>query len=201
MYVRLLKALYGTLQAALLFWEDLSGFLINKLGFKPNPYDSCVMNKTINGRQCTAVWHVDDIKMSHFEQDVLNSISDKLSAQYGKESPLTVHKGTVHEYLGMTIDYSEDGKVMFIMNDFADGIIEEAPEEFDGLAITPAADRLFVVNEGAEKLDDKKAELFHRLTAKLLYFSKRGRPDFQPVMSHLTTRVTQPDVDDWKKLG
>jgi hypothetical protein len=79
LYVKLLKALYGTLQAALLFWENLSGFLVNKLGFTVNPYDPCVVNKTINGKQCTALGHVDDIKMSHVEQDVLDSIITKLS--------------------------------------------------------------------------------------------------------------------------
>lgn len=99
------------------------------------------MNKTINGRQCTAVWHVDDIKMSHFKQDVLDSISDELSARYGKESPLTVQKGTVHDnYLGMTINYSDDGKVKFIMDDFGQGIIDEASEEFGDHATTPATE-------------------------------------------------------------
>jgi len=67
LYVHLLKALYGTLQAALLFWENRSGFLIEELGFEANPYDSCVVNKTVNGKQCTAMWHVDDIKILHVE--------------------------------------------------------------------------------------------------------------------------------------
>ena len=40
-YTELNKALYGTLQAALLFWHNLSGFLIEKLGFEANPYDFC----------------------------------------------------------------------------------------------------------------------------------------------------------------
>jgi hypothetical protein len=47
LYVQLQKALYGTLSAAMLFWKDLSGHLL-KHGFKPNPYDSCVMNKMYN---------------------------------------------------------------------------------------------------------------------------------------------------------
>jgi hypothetical protein len=53
-YVILTKALYGTLQAALLFWQNLSGEL-TKWGFEINPYDFCVANKTINGKQCTVV--------------------------------------------------------------------------------------------------------------------------------------------------
>jgi hypothetical protein len=48
-YVRLKKALYGTLEAALLFWKKLSKSL-EKWGFEKNPYDSCVANKMINGK-------------------------------------------------------------------------------------------------------------------------------------------------------
>jgi hypothetical protein len=53
------KALYGTLQAALLFWWKLMEFLTVKLsftinpGFTVNPYDQCVVNKIIDRRQCT----------------------------------------------------------------------------------------------------------------------------------------------------
>jgi hypothetical protein len=47
-----LKAIYGTLNAALLFWLKLSKDL-ETWGFVMNPYDWCVMNKTVNGKQCT----------------------------------------------------------------------------------------------------------------------------------------------------
>jgi hypothetical protein len=65
LYVELQKALYGTLQAALLFWENLSEFLTQELDFVANPYDSCIVNKIINGKQCTIIWHIDDLKLSH----------------------------------------------------------------------------------------------------------------------------------------
>jgi len=70
LYVQLKKALYGTLQVSLLFWELLS----NKLtgwGFKINPYDHCVANKIVNGKQCTIIWHVDDLKISHMDNDIV----------------------------------------------------------------------------------------------------------------------------------
>jgi hypothetical protein len=43
MYVKLKKALYGTLQASLLFWKNLSKSL-HEWGFETNPYDVCVVN-------------------------------------------------------------------------------------------------------------------------------------------------------------
>ena len=82
LYVVLNKALYGTLQAAMLFWEELSGFLTNELGFITNPYDSCVVNKVINGTQCTTLWHGDDLKISHVSQDVLEDIVRELNKRY-----------------------------------------------------------------------------------------------------------------------
>jgi hypothetical protein len=66
LYVELRKALYGTLKAALLFWKKLTGVL-TQWGFDVNPYDWCVANKVINDKQCTIVWHVDDLKISHVD--------------------------------------------------------------------------------------------------------------------------------------
>ena len=63
MYMELLKALYGTLRAARLFWQKLSKQLIDVWGFTPNKYDDCMVNKTINGHQMTVVWHVDNLKV------------------------------------------------------------------------------------------------------------------------------------------
>ena len=60
LYVQLKKALYGTLQAALLFWKFLSTTL-QEWDFTINRYDQCVANKTINGKQCTIIWHIDNL--------------------------------------------------------------------------------------------------------------------------------------------
>jgi hypothetical protein len=39
------------------------------------------------------------------------------------------------------------------------------------------------------------------MVAKLLFLSKRARPDIQQAVAFLTTRVLSPDNDDYKKLG
>ncbi|MDA3875508.1 MAG: reverse transcriptase domain-containing protein [Halothiobacillus sp.] len=200
-YVILEKALYGTLQAAYLFWANLSKYLTEELGFTINPYDSCVANKTIDGSQCTVLWHVDDLKLSHKSQDVLDDLIDRLNQKYGQETPVTVQKGKVHEYLGMTIDFSIPGKVQFRMNDYVDRMLVEAPDDMTGSAVTPAAAHLFRVNTNSKRLDDDTAEVFHHLTAKLLYLCKRVRPDLMTAVAFLTTRVSQPDQDDYQKLA
>ena len=52
LYVRLSKALYGMLRAALLFYKRLRKDL-EFMGFEINPYDPCVANIMVNGAQCT----------------------------------------------------------------------------------------------------------------------------------------------------
>ena len=92
LYVKLKKALYGTLQAALLFWRLLSDTL-TEWGFKLNEYYKCVANKTINVKQCTILWHVDDLKISHADPKVVNDIIKKLERKFGQESPLVTSQG------------------------------------------------------------------------------------------------------------
>ena len=112
MYVKLKKALYGTIHAAMLFWKNFSKTL-RSWGFHINQYDWCVVNKTVRGKQLTIVWHVDDLKISHMDKEVVSAMIDALNEKYGKtpsgvETPLTVKRGKVHEYLGMTIDYRKE---------------------------------------------------------------------------------------------
>ena len=46
LYVQVYKAIYGMLQSALLFYKKLRKDL-EGIGFKVNPYDPCVANRTI----------------------------------------------------------------------------------------------------------------------------------------------------------
>jgi hypothetical protein len=71
-------ALYGTRQAVLLLWEDLSGYLVAE-AFKLSPYNECMANKQIKGSQCTILWHINNMKMSHTSQAVLEDMMDKLN--------------------------------------------------------------------------------------------------------------------------
>jgi len=68
-------------------------------------------NKTINGKQCTIIWHVGDLNILHVDKSVIEDIIIQLNEKYGKESPLTTAQGKLMEYLGMTLDYTTMGRV------------------------------------------------------------------------------------------
>jgi hypothetical protein len=205
-YVILLKALYGTLQAALLFWENLSSQL-KEWGFNLNPYDFCMANKTVNHKQCTIVWHIDDLKISHEDPRVVTTILNLLDGKYGQEivggerAALTINRGKTHDYLGMTLDYSEPGCLQINMTDYVDKVLEEAPTYMDNTATTPADKNLFEVRYDIATLDPDAAELHYSMVMRLLFLCKRGRPDLQTAIAFLCTRVQSPTLDDQRKLS
>ena len=120
--------------------------------------------------------------------------------EFGKEAPITVKRGKVNDYLGMTLDYSEKEKVMVKMLDYVENMLRDAPADMTGESATPAGNHLFQVNEGAIKLDEDKAQIFHHIVAQALFLCKRARPNLQTTVAFLCTRVKQPDIEDYKKL-
>ena len=46
----------------------------------------------------------------------------------------------------------------------------------------------------------EKSDIFHSVTAKLLFIMKRGRPDIETAVSYLMTRVSKSNMKDWEKL-
>ncbi len=110
---------------------------------------------------------------------------------------MTVTFGDLHDNLGMTLDYSMDGKVAIQMQDYIENMLEDLPGDMGGSAITPAGDYLFKVNNTAKRLS---ADIFHSITANILFLCKWGRPYVQTPIAFLCTRVGEPDVDDYKKL-
>jgi hypothetical protein len=165
LYVELLMTLYGTLRDSLLFWKLLSSKLVLS-GFTINPYDWCVVNKMIGGKQCTVLWHVDNLKILHVSEDVNTNIIKRINDEFGKEAPMTITRGKVHDYLGMTLDYSEKGKVKIQMLNFVDKMLADLPDEMDGEAPSPAANHLLTVNDDQIKVDEKKAQFFYTYVAK-----------------------------------
>ena len=77
--------------------------------------------------------------------------------------------------------------------------INEFMDEITRNAATPAKHYLFNVREST-KLDEERAENFHSVVALLLFVSRRCRLDIQTAVAFLTTRVSEPTLDDWNKL-
>ena len=202
MYVELLKVLYRTLWAARLFWEKLQTKLVNEWGFTPNQYDSCVVNKMVDGKQLTVAWHVDDLKISHEKEEALDEFIGMMQSELGQDGPLSISRSPVQDYLGMTLDFSERGRVMVKMHDYVKTMLNDSPSSMDGKAATPAsAAHLSKVNaENPKLLGKEKKDMFVHLVTQGLYLSQRGRPNIRTAISFLCSHLKCPDEDDYKKL-
>ena len=82
-YLQVLQALYGMLVAAILWYQKLQKDL-ESIGFKINPYDPCVANQIVQGRQHTVVFHVDNLKYSHADKKVNTEFLKWLNNMYGE---------------------------------------------------------------------------------------------------------------------
>ena len=158
-------------------------------------------NKVIKGSQCTTCWHVDDLKISHVNTKVVDAVCKKLSDLY--KGKVKIHRGGTHDYLGMDLDFeSEPGALIISMIKYLQKIIEEWPEELTSTKVNPANDNLFTIRDDKDRelLPPEMASQFHRTTAQLLFLTMRARPDVQTAVSFFTTRVKEPDKDNWGKL-
>ena len=105
-----------------LLWYELFTTTLKDMGFELNPYDECVANKMINGKQCTIAWHVDDNKISHVDKDVVSEVIKCIEEKFGK---MTVTRGDNHVFLGMNVCYRRDGTFSI---DMKDSLIESINE-------------------------------------------------------------------------
>jgi len=79
------------------------------------------------GKKCTIVWHVDDLKISHMDKDIMEGIIKSLNRNFGKESPLSTTRGKVLEHLGLTLEYMKKRHVKISMYEYVRKLAEDAP--------------------------------------------------------------------------
>ena len=192
----------------MLFYQKLSGQLY-EWGYEQNPYDPCSFNKTVNDEKLTMHFHVDNLKCSHKDQEVLDSrVKDLNNIFRTSKKELAETKGDIHEYLGLTInfigrcnpdDYNKTGQVVFTMYVYVEDIIASTPPDMRGIAPDPARSKLFSVHESSLRLNRVEADEFHSMTARLLFAKKRDRPDIQLAVAYLCTRVREPTEDEYLK--
>ena len=106
------------------------------------------------------VWHLDDLKDSHKDPWVTKMAMFCL--KFMAMSRCNIKKT---EYLGMNLDYTSPGEVKISMIPYIDNILKDFSEEIVGTAVTPGAELLFEVQEGANstQLPERQCIKFHTM--------------------------------------
>jgi hypothetical protein len=112
---------------------------------------------------------------------------------------ISVNKGKIHSYLGLTFNFSTKGTVRITAEGFVEDLVKTS--NTTKMATTPSLQDLFYVDHDSPALTEEDRKTFHSLVAKCLYLSKRTRPDIMLTVSFLVTRVSNATVQDLDKLS
>ena len=129
LYMEAINALYRIMKVALIFYIKFVANL-KSVGFELNPYDPCLENKIVDGAQLTVVGHINDLKVIHVDRGVVTRKAVWLKKTYEKifkdgSGAMKLNRGMIHEYLGMTSDYSTRGEVKIMMYDYIRDMIAD----------------------------------------------------------------------------
>ena len=201
--VRLDKALYGCIESANLWYQNLAGTLV-KYGFTANPRDLCVFNKYIRGKQFTILVYVDDLKMTCVDKSAVLEMEQILRKTYGQ---FRTTQGLILPYLGCTWDYTETGFVKVLQTGMIQDLIQAREKthtdrgtKLTGNPNSPGAQHLFDRTPDCERLSAEQAKINHTQVAILNYLANHGRPDMALVTGELCKRVKDPTTQEFGKL-
>jgi hypothetical protein len=113
--VRLIKALYRLKQALRLWWKEIDGFLVS-CGLTHSAEDP---NLYI-GQDILVLLYVDDMLIVHRDQLAANLLKSKLKEKYHMTD-----LGIAKRFLGMEINYEEDGTITLSQSAYIDTILAQ----------------------------------------------------------------------------
>ena len=135
--VWLMKALYGCIQSAILWYNELTATL-EDIGFHRNRYDNCSFSRAQLGSIDRILVYVEDLFITSESKESLQAIADTLKRKY---EAVTYNTGLEHDFLGIHWDFIIPGQASLSM----DGYINDIISKYNVMkrCSTPATDKLF----------------------------------------------------------
>ncbi len=178
LYVKLQKVLCRLMRESLLFYRKLQREL-KAYRFEINSSHPCIANKTTDGgKQLTVVWHMDDLMGTCKDGFELTNFSCYLGRIYRPK--LSMHTGQKHGFLGVDMEFTQEGTLEVLMFKYLWNVIKKFPEKITGQARIPAAAHLFEIRRDEKEtqpLGEEHALAFHHMVAQLLFMVTRARQD------------------------
>lgn len=195
-YVRLLMALYGTKQAARIFWLHLRDKLF-KLGYSPTVSDPCTWYRLHEGKLSLLSTHVDDIPGCSQDPSEHSRINRELSEYY----ELT-NKQTITKILGMLVKRNRNGDTII----YNDAYFEEVAAELDIPQPINQPEKeqsqTRVIIKYTPNITGKTPEELHgkyrKLIGCLLWASRMWRPEQTNHVRELSAFTANPSFEHWE---
>jgi hypothetical protein len=195
--VEIVKALYGLIQSALLWYEKCSGIL-KELSFVASSIDGCLFYRHMDDAIEWIVLHVDDMLIGMHDKNALVQLSMDLKQKLGEQS-INLIMDKQLSYLGVCIDVRDDG---FFLSQ--PGYVAELLKRF-GISkgkVTPSIASLFNLEpDSTMTFTEEQISSFKSATASVLYLAERTRPDIKKEINFLAGFCNCPMNGAWIKLN
>ena len=195
-YLKMLKAVYGSKQASLL-WHILFSGHIKNLGYVPEAADPCAFNLFDNNNQLIAklIIHIDDMPVVAKNPAEFQRISHyfKTVASFElTESP------EWNKVLGLLFSEDQDGNMIAYNDIIVDSLIKtlslDSIKEYD----TPHAPNVYytpnIDNVASAELHNK----YRTIIGSALWMALQWRYDIAFIAGHLSRFVSNPSVEHWE---
>ena len=135
---------------------------------------------------------MDDI-LAIVDKDEAEKIRAHLVAKFGS---VQFETGGRLSYLGMEINVTDAGTSVD-MSFYVKRLLEDAKDKMNPVVYASLGTKeTFVANDEKKRLQESERVFFHSTVAKLLYLSKRARPNILMVVTYLCMRVQNATVED-----
>lgn len=179
--LKVLKSLYGLVQAARQWWKTFLSFLVTKLGYTRSEIDPCLVHKQDANGYVYICIYVDDALIVGD-----NVAKEAAIAEISKEYSIK-RMGNMDEYIGCTIQSHDQGKLYLSQPDLIKKLQREFKVDHLFKYVTPGPPGEVVVRpDENDKLVSGEAQREYRKgVGMLLYLIKHSRPEISNAVREL----------------
>ncbi|KAI7953792.1 hypothetical protein MJO28_006339 [Puccinia striiformis f. sp. tritici] len=189
---KLMKALYGTKQAARCWWKHLQGKL-HQLGYKPSQYDNSLYILQHPDHK-GAIWvHVDDGVVSGSNDDILRKLENEL-----KDCLEIKWAAGIETIVGVEVTRTANG-FLLRQKKLVDKILNEHWDHIT-VARTPLPSGYTTTTVGESEGDRSTSTDYLSIIGSMSYLAVGTRPDLAYAVNYLARFSACPAPDHWKAL-
>ena len=181
------KALYGLKQSPRA-WFHLIAEVLTDFDFKQSESDSCIWihENPTNGEKTYIALYVDDLIIAGENEDVIHTIKQRLSERFEMKD-----LGIAKKFLGIEIEYGNDGSIKIHQNQYIQQLLERHGMEECNSVTTPLDTLVKLCSIIAEEAH-ADAQEYASIVGGLTFAAYVTRPDIACAVGQLSQFLNNP---------
>ena len=192
--LRLLKALYGTKQASLLWQQTLAEFLVVSLKFKRSSTDPCIFLLERDGGIIVLGIYVDDLVVAH-NSKLFKWFTEEFTKRFESK-----HLGALSWFLGIAVDQDSEYRINLCQERFILNVLDKYIPHHKTSSVVRDHPRSELFMKLQKPTTDAERERMHskpymNVVGSLLYVAVMTRPDVCYHTSMLAKFMSDPSEE------